>query len=178
MQYISPGEVVAGGPDGSPQDQIRRYSVPAGLSPNEKFEHWRSWYASAIDAPVRLEKTERLVRRVSVHRTEPRRVPGSALLMSRMKPPVASGTEIRGPATGSCISGLRVTSSASRGAPRLSLPVQSGSLIFVCRATSMRRPASVRCGCTSTEGCWAWTKDRLNGCKGWPTSEKTRLCVG
>ena len=62
MEYISPDSVVAGGPDGSPQDQIRRYSVPAGLSPEEKFEHWRSWYGSAIDAPVRLEKTEKLVR--------------------------------------------------------------------------------------------------------------------
>ena len=62
MEKISHDTVVAGGPDGSPQDQIRRYSVPAGLSPEEKFEHWRSWYASAIDAPVRLEKTEKLVR--------------------------------------------------------------------------------------------------------------------
>ena len=43
-------------------NQIRRYSVPAGLSPEEKFEHWRSWYGSAIDTPVRLEKTEKLVR--------------------------------------------------------------------------------------------------------------------
>jgi AraC-like DNA-binding protein len=62
MENISRDNVVAGGPDGSPQDQIRRYSVPAGLSPEEKFEHWRSWYGSAIDAPVRLEKTEQLVR--------------------------------------------------------------------------------------------------------------------
>ena len=62
MENISRDSVVAGGPDGSPQDQIRRYSVPAGLSPEEKFEHWRSWYGSAIDAPVRLEKTEKLVR--------------------------------------------------------------------------------------------------------------------
>lgn len=62
MENISRDNAVAGGPDGSPQDQIRRYSVPAGLSPEEKFEHWRSWYGSAIDAPVRLEKTEQLVR--------------------------------------------------------------------------------------------------------------------
>jgi len=62
MEHISPDSVVAGGPGGSSQDQIRRYSVPAGLSPEEKFEHWRSWYGSAIDAPVRLEKTEQLVR--------------------------------------------------------------------------------------------------------------------
>jgi AraC-like DNA-binding protein len=62
MEHISPDGVVAGGPGGSSHDQIRRYSVPAGLSPEEKFEHWRSWYGSAIDAPVRLEKTEKLVR--------------------------------------------------------------------------------------------------------------------
>lgn len=62
MECISRDNVVAGGPDGEPQDPIRRYSVPAGLSPEEKFEHWRSWYGSAIDAPVRLEKTEKLVR--------------------------------------------------------------------------------------------------------------------
>src|SRR6476620_1756452 len=62
MEIISRDNVAAGSPDGSPQDQIRRYSVPAGLSSEEKFEHWRSWYASAIDAPVRLEKTEKLVR--------------------------------------------------------------------------------------------------------------------
>ena len=62
MENISRDNVAAGGPDGSPRDQIRRYRVPAGLSPEEKFEHWRSWYASAIDAPVRLEKTEKPVR--------------------------------------------------------------------------------------------------------------------
>jgi AraC-like DNA-binding protein len=62
MENISRDNVAAGGPDGSPQNQIRRYSVPARLSPEEKFEHWRSWYGSAIDAPVRLEKTEKLVR--------------------------------------------------------------------------------------------------------------------
>jgi AraC-like DNA-binding protein len=62
MEYISSDNAVAGGPEGAPQDQIRRYCVPAGLSPEEKFEHWRSWYGSAIDVPVRLEKTEKLVR--------------------------------------------------------------------------------------------------------------------
>lgn len=63
MENISRETVVAGGPDGSPQDQMRRYSVPPGLSPEEKFEHWRSWYGSAIDAPVRLERTETPVRK-------------------------------------------------------------------------------------------------------------------
>jgi AraC-like DNA-binding protein len=62
MEFISTDNVDAGDHDGPPQDQIRRYSVPAGLSLEEKFEHWRSWYGSAIDAPVRLEKTEKLVR--------------------------------------------------------------------------------------------------------------------
>src|SRR6476660_149608 len=62
MENISRDNVAARGPDVSPQDQTRRYSVPAGLGPDEKFENWRSWYASAIDAPVRLEKTEKLVR--------------------------------------------------------------------------------------------------------------------
>ncbi|AXJ08943.1 helix-turn-helix domain-containing protein [Arthrobacter sp. PM3] len=60
MEYTSSGNVFAG-PDGAPQDQIRRYRVPAGLSPEEKFEHWRHWYGTAIDAPARLEKTEKPV---------------------------------------------------------------------------------------------------------------------
>ena len=62
MENLSLDSPLTGGPDRSPQDRIRRYSVPAGLSSEEKFEHWRSWYGSAIDAPVRLEKTEKLVR--------------------------------------------------------------------------------------------------------------------
>lgn len=62
MESVSCDGVVAGDPDGSSQDQIRRYSVPAGLNPDEKFEHWRTWYGSAIDAPARLEKTEKLSR--------------------------------------------------------------------------------------------------------------------
>ncbi|MDB5937440.1 MAG: transcriptional regulator, AraC family [Massilia sp.] len=62
MEYMSSDIPVAGSSGGSPQDPIRRYSVPSGLSPEEKFEHWRSWYGSAIDAPVRLERTEKLVR--------------------------------------------------------------------------------------------------------------------
>jgi AraC-like DNA-binding protein len=61
MEPVSDHDVVAGCRDES-QGQIRRYSVPPGLSAEEKFEHWRSWYGSAIDAPVRLEKTEKLVR--------------------------------------------------------------------------------------------------------------------
>jgi len=51
-----------GSPDESPHDHVIRYAVPVGLSPEDKFEHWRSWYSSAIDAPVRLEKTDKTVR--------------------------------------------------------------------------------------------------------------------
>jgi AraC-like DNA-binding protein len=61
MEYMPHASVDAGAPDAS-LDRMRRYSVPAGLSPEEKFEHWRTWYGSAIDTPVRLEKTEKLVR--------------------------------------------------------------------------------------------------------------------
>lgn len=41
---------------------IKRYAVPAGLNPEDRFEHWRCWYGSAIDTPARLEKTERQIR--------------------------------------------------------------------------------------------------------------------
>ncbi|UXM93620.1 helix-turn-helix domain-containing protein [Paenarthrobacter sp. JL.01a] len=41
---------------------IKRYTIPAGLDLEEKFEHWRCWYGSAIDTPARLEKTERQIR--------------------------------------------------------------------------------------------------------------------
>ena len=50
------------GPHDPSLDRIRRYSVPAGLTTEEKFEHWRTWYGSAIATPVRLEKTQKLVR--------------------------------------------------------------------------------------------------------------------
>jgi AraC-like DNA-binding protein len=61
MQDLPHASVDAGAPDAS-LDRIRRYSVPAGLNPEEKFEHWRTWYGSAIATPVRLEKTEKLIR--------------------------------------------------------------------------------------------------------------------
>ncbi|WP_028266856.1 helix-turn-helix transcriptional regulator [Arthrobacter sp. MA-N2] len=60
MKFTPPASADA--PDAFPHDQTTRYSVPSGLSPEEKFEHWRTWYGSAIDTPVRLEKTEKLVR--------------------------------------------------------------------------------------------------------------------
>jgi AraC-like DNA-binding protein len=62
MVSNSCSNAVPGDREDQPPDQITRYSVPPGLTPEDKFEHWRSWYASAIDAPVRLEKTEKRVR--------------------------------------------------------------------------------------------------------------------
>jgi AraC-like DNA-binding protein len=65
MEYISAVGDDAGGPGaGGPQSgQIRRYGVPAGLNPEERFEHWRTWYGSAVDTPMRLEKVENSVHR-------------------------------------------------------------------------------------------------------------------
>lgn len=60
MQHSSYASLDAG-PQEPALDRIRRYSVPAGLNPEEKFEHWRTWYGSAIDTPVRLEKTEKII---------------------------------------------------------------------------------------------------------------------
>jgi AraC-like DNA-binding protein len=64
MKYMSAASHDAFGPNAkeAQRGQFKRYSVPGGLSLEEKFEHWRNWYGSAVDAPVRLEKTERLVR--------------------------------------------------------------------------------------------------------------------
>ncbi|MDQ0028518.1 helix-turn-helix domain-containing protein [Arthrobacter bambusae] len=36
---------------------LRRYTVPEGLNPAERFEHWRTWYGSAVETPMRLEKS-------------------------------------------------------------------------------------------------------------------------
>jgi AraC-like DNA-binding protein len=62
MEYMPHARGDGGVPDALPHNQIRRYSVPAGLGSEEKFEHWRSWYGSAVEAPVRLEKIEKFVR--------------------------------------------------------------------------------------------------------------------
>ncbi|WP_312179309.1 helix-turn-helix domain-containing protein [Arthrobacter sp.] len=43
--------------------RLTRYRVPGRLNPDEKFEHWRTWYGSAVDLPMRLEKTDNVVRR-------------------------------------------------------------------------------------------------------------------
>jgi AraC-like DNA-binding protein len=37
--------------------QLRRYTVPEGLSPEQRFEHWRTWYGTAVETPMRLEKS-------------------------------------------------------------------------------------------------------------------------
>ncbi|MFE4229306.1 helix-turn-helix domain-containing protein [Arthrobacter sp. NPDC056886] len=36
---------------------LRRYAVPEGLTPEQRFEHWRTWYGSAVEAPMRLERS-------------------------------------------------------------------------------------------------------------------------
>ena len=41
---------------------LTHYSVPASQSPEDRFEHWRVWLGSAVVAPIRLEKTEPVVR--------------------------------------------------------------------------------------------------------------------
>jgi AraC-like DNA-binding protein len=38
---------------------LRRYTVPEGLNPEQRFEHWRAWYGSAVETPMRLEKSAR-----------------------------------------------------------------------------------------------------------------------
>ena len=51
--------------DGMPQSagggsgRLRRYAVPSGLNPEQRFEHWRAWYGSAVETPMRLEKSAR-----------------------------------------------------------------------------------------------------------------------
>lgn len=39
--------------------RLQRYVVPEGLSPEQRFEHWRAWYGSAVETPMRLEKSAR-----------------------------------------------------------------------------------------------------------------------
>ncbi|MDQ0662515.1 AraC-like DNA-binding protein [Arthrobacter ulcerisalmonis] len=39
--------------------RLRRYAVPEGLKPEQRFEHWRAWYGNAVETPMRLEKTAR-----------------------------------------------------------------------------------------------------------------------
>jgi AraC-like DNA-binding protein len=37
--------------------RLRRYAVPEGLNPEQRFEHWRAWYGNAVETPMRLEKS-------------------------------------------------------------------------------------------------------------------------
>lgn len=39
--------------------RLRRYAVQEGLNPEQRFEHWRVWYGSAVETPMRLEKAVR-----------------------------------------------------------------------------------------------------------------------
>ena len=41
---------------------LRRYAVPEGLSPEQRFEHWRTWYGNAVETPMRLERSAHAVR--------------------------------------------------------------------------------------------------------------------
>lgn len=48
---------VAAGVSDHPKDHGRRrlYEVPDGLTPAQRFEHWRHWYGTVVDTPVYLE---------------------------------------------------------------------------------------------------------------------------
>lgn len=46
-------------PANSNRGRLLRYAVPEGLSPEQRFEHWRAWYGSAVETPMRLEKSAR-----------------------------------------------------------------------------------------------------------------------
>ncbi|MET1156708.1 helix-turn-helix domain-containing protein [Arthrobacter sp.] len=41
--------------------QLRHYHVPDELEPGQKFDHWRHWYGSAVETPMRLERIGRRV---------------------------------------------------------------------------------------------------------------------
>lgn len=43
--------------DNENSGRLRLYKVPEGLSPEQRFEHWRVWYGSAVETPMRLEKS-------------------------------------------------------------------------------------------------------------------------
>lgn len=44
-------------PDNENSGRLRLYKVPEGLNPEQRFEHWRVWYGSAVETPMRLEKS-------------------------------------------------------------------------------------------------------------------------
>jgi AraC-like DNA-binding protein len=43
--------------DNENSGRLRLYKVPEGLTPEQRFEHWRVWYGSAVETPMRLEKS-------------------------------------------------------------------------------------------------------------------------
>ena len=45
--------------DNENSGRLRLYKVPEGLNPEQRFEHWRVWYGSAVETPMRLEKSAR-----------------------------------------------------------------------------------------------------------------------
>jgi AraC-like DNA-binding protein len=52
MSELLSGRTVSRGHAG----QLRRYHVPDELTPEQKFDHWRDWYGSAVETPMRLER--------------------------------------------------------------------------------------------------------------------------
>ncbi|MET1156278.1 AraC family transcriptional regulator, partial [Arthrobacter sp.] len=63
MEHKLPAKPAAGPAQDGPSDRaFTRYSVPASQSPEDRFEHWRTWFGSAVVAPIRLEKTEPVLR--------------------------------------------------------------------------------------------------------------------
>lgn len=63
MECKLPATHVAGPAHHDPPGRsFTRYTVPASQSPEDRFEHWRTWFGSAVVAPIRLEKTEAALR--------------------------------------------------------------------------------------------------------------------
>ncbi|WP_138445140.1 helix-turn-helix domain-containing protein [Sinomonas susongensis] len=55
---------------GRQEGVLRRYTVPPGLSRQEMFDHWRTWYSSAVETPMRLEPVSHPVTDVFEPRAE------------------------------------------------------------------------------------------------------------
>lgn len=62
MNLLPPAGLQSHKPATAAPYQLKRYGVPAGLSLDEKFEIWRSWYPHAVKVPIRLERTEKQLR--------------------------------------------------------------------------------------------------------------------
>ncbi|MBE0011257.1 AraC family transcriptional regulator [Arthrobacter sp. AET 35A] len=63
MECKLPATCTPGSAQHNPTDRsFTRYTVPASHSPEDRFEHWRTWFGSAVVAPIRLEKTEAVLR--------------------------------------------------------------------------------------------------------------------